>query len=166
MVRAIRQQPFAFSDSLVMTRDGRESYNRVWGAGKYRKGTLGTTAKYPAGLYRTDMLRRVGGPYPGSRGSYDTALMSLIFTAFDPVIVREPLYIVHKRNGSLSTSDKTGIKTEWRKRQRKIRKDLFKKVRHRPVAEWAGLLQGSPKIEALLKKDVERLRVAISGSQG
>ena len=69
------------------------------------------------GLYRTEMLRAVGGWYAGTRIGYDTAILNFVLMARGRLVsVPEPLYHRNIRAESLSTSRETGWNTPERRR--------------------------------------------------
>jgi len=69
------------------------------------------------GLYRTEMLRAVGGWYAGTRIGYDTSILNFVLMARGRLVtVPEPLYHRNIRSGSLSTSPETGWNTPERRR--------------------------------------------------
>jgi glycosyltransferase involved in cell wall biosynthesis len=69
------------------------------------------------GLYRTEILRSIGGWYAGHRIAFDTSVLNNVLLAGGRVVsVPEPLYHRNIRNGSLSMSPKTGWNTPERRR--------------------------------------------------
>ena len=69
------------------------------------------------GLYRTDMLRSIGGWYAGWRIGYDTSILNLVLLAGGRIVsVDEPLYHRSIRDASLSTSPTTGWNTPERRK--------------------------------------------------
>ena len=69
------------------------------------------------GLYRTEMLRAIGGWYAGTRIGYDTSILNFVLMARGRLVtVPEPLYHRNIRAGSLSTSRETGWNTPERRR--------------------------------------------------
>ena len=128
------------------------------------KDRLRTIARYPAGMYRANVARMVGGPHPECRGSYDTAMVCLLWHKFAPVVVDGYLYHVHKREGSLTTSNKTGLHTAWRRNQRRRVKALYWKVFDQPVDRWSKLLAPSKHVARQVADDTTRLRELIGRS--
>lgn len=122
-----------------------------------RPNRMRTIARYPAGVYRTDTARSIG-IHPWVRGSFDTAFTSLAFKAFSPQVVREPLYHVHRREGSLTTTPETAHKTDWRREQQAFRRRLYQKAWRLPPEQWARVMTGAPGLEAAVAADVERLK--------
>ncbi len=62
------------------------------------------------GLYRTEMLRTVGGWYAGQRIGFDTSMLNFVLMAGGRVVDGpEPLYHRNIRTGSLSTSPRHGL---------------------------------------------------------
>jgi glycosyltransferase involved in cell wall biosynthesis len=69
------------------------------------------------GLYRTAILRSIGGWYAGHRIAFDTSVLNLVLMAGGRVVLLpEPLYHRNIRNGSLSMSPSTGWNTPERRR--------------------------------------------------
>lgn len=106
---------------------GRDGSTHVERPKPDRVGQLTTVSRYTAGLYRTDALRDVGIPCH-VRGSADTAVVSLFWIAHDIATVEQPLYHIVKRDGSLTTSHATGLHSSWRREQRRLRKDAFRRA--------------------------------------
>jgi glycosyltransferase involved in cell wall biosynthesis len=67
------------------------------------------------GLFRCDSVRRVGGYYGGFRVSYDALLTNLILMTGRISHLRQPLYYHTVRPGSLTQSDETGMRSQYRR---------------------------------------------------
>ncbi|MEP6950694.1 MAG: glycosyltransferase family 2 protein [Ginsengibacter sp.] len=67
------------------------------------------------GLFRTEVLRKVGGYYGGFRTSYDTLLINFILMVGKIAHVPEPLYYRLIRPTSLTQSAETGYRSIQRK---------------------------------------------------
>lgn len=160
LMQALGDKPAVFSPSIIFTRDGREVLSKVR-PDRLVPPAIGTIAKYPAGIYRTQVAKAVGGPHPELRGSYDTTFVSLVWYAFKPVVVEEPLYHVYKRKGSLTTSKATHLKSDWRKQQRKRRKALYRKAISEPVRRWPNVLRPSEAVAKALDADSRRLKAIL-----
>jgi glycosyltransferase involved in cell wall biosynthesis len=66
------------------------------------------------GLFRTDLLRRLGGYYGGFRVSYDLLMMRVLHLLGELSCTPEPLYHRLRRPGSLTTSPLTRLRGEYR----------------------------------------------------
>src|SRR5690606_19120686 len=138
LVRKLGKHPVAVSPHFMKSMSGR-----------YRAVDLKPVPAFPppldvyfrmtTGLYRADFMRKIGGPHPEVRGSYDTTLTCLCVALVTPRVVPEPLYSVIKRPGSLTTDPVTGLKDDsgrvpaWRKQQKKLRRRLYISVVNKPV---------------------------------
>jgi glycosyltransferase involved in cell wall biosynthesis len=66
------------------------------------------------GLFRTDLLRRLGGYYGGFRVSYDLLMMRVLHLFGELSGTAEPLYHRLRRPGSLTSSPLTRFRSEYR----------------------------------------------------
>lgn len=155
----------SFCHAMYHLLDGTSKTSPVKSKLAPKKDRLRTIARYPAGMYRTDVARAVGGPHPECRGSYDTAMVSLLWNRFSPVTIDRYLYHVHKREGSLTTSDETGLHTKWRREQRRKVLALYKQVWDQPLDQWPQLLSPAKHVASQVSADVARLRSVIEGSR-
>jgi FkbM family methyltransferase len=81
------------------------------------------------GLYRTEILRAIGGWYAGQRIGFDTSILNFVLMAGGRVVtVPEPLYHRNIRPGSLSTSPETGWNTPERRRVVRELSDLHRQA--------------------------------------
>lgn len=160
LLDAIGSEAAVFSHALYHKEDGDLWESRVR-LDRVEKDKLATIARYPAGLYRTEAARSIG-IHPELRGSFDTAFLSLLFQAYDPVVVDDFLYHVHKRPGSLTTSAHTGMKTKWRRRQQTIRRNLHSQCVRSPQSEWPEIMSPSPTVADAFAADVDRLKGTLS----
>lgn len=113
----------AVTGPTIYHQGGRETFDPV----KPRPlghGVIGTISRHPAHLYRVDALREVGIP-SDLRGSADTAVVSLFWHRHKVAVVDEAMYHVRKWGGSLTAAPQTALGTEWRRKQRKARKERF-----------------------------------------
>lgn len=156
LVDALGDGPAVFSHALYHGTDGalKESPVRLH---KVKPATLATIARYPAGVYRTDVARSIG-IHPRSRGSFDTAFVSLLFHGHQPVVVDEYLYHVYKRPGSLTTSPATTFNTKWRRKQQALRRQLFSRAVRSPRESWPAVMGLGPELKPAFQADVDRLR--------
>lgn len=167
LMGAIGSRPAVVSHTLWMRPDGSHFEQTTHPERVLRKNgkiRLGTASKYPAGIYRSSVARAIGGPHPELRGSYDTTFTSLLWSVYRPVVVPEPLYVIHRREGSLTTHPDTHLKSEWRREQRRRRRDLFNEAVREPVDRWPSILRPSKHVETTLHRDAVNLRLQLSGA--
>jgi protein-L-isoaspartate O-methyltransferase len=82
------------------------------------------------GLFRTDVLRQVGGNYGGYRIGYDTLLINLLGMVGQVAYVERPLYNRQVRPNSLTTSASTGMRSAQRQQVRDELAWLYSAVLH------------------------------------
>lgn len=156
-----------FGAAKTLKRNGEWGMNRVKPEKRPKPNSLRHFAKYPAAVYRTDTARLVGGPHPELRASYDTSFMCLFWAKYESKlkVIQEPLYLVYKRNGSLTTSKKTGTKVKgggpsaWRSQQRqKARTLYYQAVKQPSLSAMRKVLRPRLPVAKGLQEDIERLR--------
>ena len=89
-------------------------------------------------IAKTSVLRALGGYYGGFRIGYDTFLMNLLLMAGSVVSVKEPLYNRLVRNGSLTTSPSTGMRSSKRLAVRRQLDHLYSCIYSAYQAHAAG----------------------------
>lgn len=152
----LSQAQAAYCDAVYHLTDGTEKPSPVRPKQKHGKMDW-RIAKYPAGIYRTEIARAIGGPHPELRGSYDTAFTSLLWDLTTPAVVHQPLYHIQKRPGSLTTATDTGHGGQWRKDQQRRRRALYYEALRHPPAQWPAVLAPSDDVRDAVAKDVLRL---------
>jgi len=138
-----------YTDQHVMPMVGQRVFDPVKLPGEYARRLrcvqFGHYA-HGAGLWRTSALRLIGGPSPAFRVGYDSMLSTIAVAELDPSVIRATptgasLYTRHKRHGSLTTSAQTGMRSDYRRRQRELMAGLWcgiQKEIHRSGATSAG----------------------------
>lgn len=91
-----------------------------------------------AGLWRSSWLRTVGGPNPHFRVGYDTLLSTIAWWYGRYAALPAPVYTRYRRKGSLTTSPKTGGKSEYRLAVRAELRDLWADLRDLRSPEQIG----------------------------
>jgi Glycosyl transferase family 2 len=111
------------------------------------------------GIYRTEALRRVGGPHPEYRVVYDTMMVHLVLRALAWRHVDDEFgYHRVVRADSLTRSPATGLDSAYREGFRERRDALWDRVIARPVEEWPELLRPAADVLASVERDAARLR--------
>jgi glycosyltransferase involved in cell wall biosynthesis len=114
------------------------------------------------GVYRTEALRRVGGPHPDFRVAYDTMVVDLVLRALrwrhDPT---EFGYHRVVRPDSLTRSPATGLQSPYRREWRRRRDALWNKVIRAQAQDWPRLLAPAAATAASVAADADRLRIAM-----
>jgi glycosyltransferase involved in cell wall biosynthesis len=124
-------------------------------------------------LYRTEMLRSIGGWYAGYRIGFDTCIMNLVELAGGRVAcVSEPLYHRTIRSGSLTTAATTGFNSPVRQRVlhelRQLHGRAYSATRGLPADGAAAtirrlVIEGrSPEATVALERDAAILAVDLS----
>ena len=125
------------------------------------------------GLYRTSILRSIGGWYGGYRIGFDTSVLNFIILAGGRVVsVPQPLYHRNIWTGSLSMSPGTGWNTPERRRVVNELRNLHQRIY---VATGAGTAQDTRSVigrtvlagrsggaVAALRYEVDLLQLAIT----
>lgn len=114
MVEAIGDRPAVLTSQNVIRLNGAVLPEAVGG---FRGHTTLHHHAHMAGLWRRSWLDAVGAPHPAFRVGFDTLLTSLPWLTHPegPAIINDPvLYFRHKRPGSLTTSQATGMRSRAR----------------------------------------------------
>jgi len=93
-----------------------------------------------AGLWRSSWLRTVGGPNPHFRVGYDSLLSTIAWWYGRYAVLPAPMYTRYRRRGSLTTSRKTGGRSDYRIAVRAELRDLWDEVRDLRQPEQIGAL--------------------------
>lgn len=126
---------------------------------RHRIGGLAHITSHCAGVWQTDLARRVGGPHPLVRIGDDKRWVSAMCRAADTVaIVDEALYEYRLRPGSLWTDPATGPRSLARRRAWQHRQALWARMVRTPVDQWATLI---PRPDGFAD-DVARVREALT----
>jgi glycosyltransferase involved in cell wall biosynthesis len=111
------------------------------------------------GIFRTEALRRIGGPHPDFRVAYDTMQVHLVCRALRWRHLPDEFgYQRVWRSDSLTKSPETGMHSPLRNEARARRDALWRRVIAAPQAEWPALLAPSPEMAAQVAADAQRLR--------
>lgn len=122
-----------------------------------QKHRLKTIARYPAGVYKTQLAQRVG-ILPTCRGSFDTAFVNLVWKTTVPVVVDEELYHVRKRHHSLTTDPHSQHGSDWRRQERFKARRAYDKAWNLPADRMFEAMRSTDSIEDKVNADVQRLR--------
>lgn len=119
-----------------------------------------------AGLWRTEWLKQVGGPHPVFRVGYDSLLSTIGWWYGRYGVLDAPMYTRYRRRGSLTTSPKTGGKSEYRLAVRAELNSLWHELREMPDAAAVGrALRGwYPDLWKVVARDAATLRQRMEGS--
>jgi glycosyltransferase involved in cell wall biosynthesis len=98
------------------------------------------------GLFRTDLLRRLGGYYGGFRVSYDMLMMRVMHLLGELSCTPEPLYNRLRRPGSLTTSPKTRLRGEYRQAVEAQLREIYSSV----VEVCYGQASSTARIDGLM----------------
>lgn len=111
------------------------------------------------GIYRTDALRRIGGPHPDFRVAYDSMMVNLVIRALRWRHLPDE-FGYHRiiRRDSLTRSPATGLQSEYRARFKAARSVLWNRVIAAPVEDWPEILAPSAAMAAAVEREAERLR--------
>jgi glycosyltransferase involved in cell wall biosynthesis len=98
------------------------------------------------GLFRTDLLRRLGGYYGGFRVSYDLLMMRVMHLLGELSCTSEPLYNRLRRRGSLTTSPQTRVRGEYRESVEAQLREIYSSI----VKVYDKNAPDATKIDALM----------------
>lgn len=111
------------------------------------------------GVYRTEALRRVGGPHPDFRVTYDTMMVHLVWRGLRARHLPDEFgYHRVVRPDSLTRNPETGLNSDFRRQVRRRRDALWQRVIAAPVGDWPAVLAPAPETAAAVARDAERLR--------
>lgn len=82
-----------------------------------------------AGLWRSRWLRLVGAPNPHFKVGYDSLLSTIAWWHGRYAVLPGPVYTRYRRRGSLTTSPKTGGRSEYRRAAQAELRDLWADLR-------------------------------------
>lgn len=159
--------------------DASDGYDVVWGGSIHhkwntkaprrvdfrmasRENVLLHRGSIATGIFRTEAIRRIGGPHPEFRVAYDTMMVHLLCRAHRWTHIRGE-YGYHRvwREGSLTQAPETGMHSPLRNENWVRRDALWRDVIARPMEEWPALLAPSPEMAAQVAHDAKRLRALL-----
>lgn len=114
--------------SRFVERDGHDSYVKEWK--NSRKAVTSQLTHYTShtGLYKTNVLRRVGGYSPNFKVGYDSFLCAILRLTEDVAIVDEPLYHRYQHMNSLCNARETRIRGPYREANRAVLQKAYKEA--------------------------------------
>lgn len=116
-------------------------------------------ANHVAAIYRTDALRRIGGPHPEHRVAYDTMMVALVVRGLRwRHLAGDLSYHRQIHAASLTRDPRTGLASAYREASRAPRDALWERIRRAPIDDWVGILAPSPAVAAQVASDAARLR--------
>lgn len=125
LIEAVGGMDAAFSPTIYHKLNGQKMRDAIKTA-NIKRGELRTIARYPAGIYRTEVIRHLRID-PTIRLSHDTAIVNVMFKRHKVATVPDVLYHVHKRRGSLTTAKATKKGTRYRQRHQTLRWEWYQR---------------------------------------
>jgi len=121
-----------FTDQHVVSTTGRTGFDPVKYPSPGHPVRFGHYA-HAAGLWRTETLRRIGGPCPAYRVGWDSMLSTIAMAELETFVIElmvsaMPLYTRHKRRGSLTMSPQTGLRSDYRASARRAMVGLWSEM--------------------------------------
>lgn len=133
-----------FHRQKVISRTGKTVIER-YPLLNYPLGTQMSHIAHHSALYKNEALKSIGSYHPDFRVGYDTLLVNLIRIKCSYSLINSILYTRRIRNGSLTTSKRTGHNSPYRKRATAKLSRLYEKC-----------IKDPDNIESIIKESINK----------